>query len=1071
MPAVLLVLATALGGIQLAGLQLRAPGCGGRLRPRARPGRSGVDRPAATTGPGAGSDPHRDDARRRGVRAAVRRTRVADRARRHPGRGDELRPRRCPMMTCPVQNSRAEVGAGSILALAVVAAAVVLALAMVALGAGLAVRQRTIAAADAAALAAADVLLGAAPGDPCTVASSIADRNGAVLAELRIGRLRRHRDGQFTAGRSADPRPIHGGAGVCAVKHTSGGGVYGVALTEGSKVPASKKLVIVESPAKAKTIAQYLGEGYEVQASVGHIRDLIEPKNLPPELKKGSLGKFSIDVENGFAPYYVVNDDKKKTVAELKRALKDADELYLATDEDREGEAIAWHLLEVLKPTIPVKRMVFHEITKEAIQEAQSHTRDIDIDLVDAQETRRILDRLYGFEVSPVLWRKVGPGLSAGRVQSAATRLVVDRERERLAFVSALVLGSDRRALARGHRDPVHVQARPPRRPARRQRPRLRRPRRAQGRRRRARRGCRRSASRTRCGMPGTVFEVASVEIEAVHPPTGRSVHDLDPAAGGRAQAALLGPPDHERRAGAVRERATSPICVPTRPRSRSRRSQAARAQATKLYGAESLLAAAAPVHRQVEERAGGPRGDPPVRRGLPHAVRAREHPSRQRGQAVRPDLEAHGRLADGRREGLDGIRHDRRRRPSRRARAEFTASGTVITFRGFLAAYEEGHDEERNAERRGRREAASAQGGPDLDLGAAGGEGSRDLGSAALHRGQPGQGPRRARDRPPVDLRVDHLHDHRPRLRDPARHRRSCRTGSRSAWSGCSKSTSATWSSTTSPPRWRTTSTASPTARPTAPSGSPGWYFGGDRHRGLRQVVDNLGEIDAREINSVPDRRRHHAAHRPLRPVPRGRRPRTRRRPRRVNVPDDMAPDELTPAKARELIDAPVTGDRELGVNPGTGKMVVAKDGRYGPYVHRARAGRAGGSRAGRHRGLARRPGDRRGRRGQAEEEEGREGRRVQAAHGIPLLLDGSGDGRPRDRDPPARPPACGRQRPGERRADHGPERPLRRLPQEGHRQPLARQRGPDLLDRAARRPSRSSRSRSTALAVRRAR
>ena len=202
-------------------------------------------------------------------------------------------------------------------------------------------------------------------------------------------------------------------------------------------MPSTKKLVIVESPAKAKTIAQYLGDGYEVQASVGHIRDLIEPKNLPPELKKGSIGKFSIDVENGFTPYYVVSDAKKKTVADLKRALKNADELYLATDEDREGEAIAWHLLEVLKPTVPVKRMVFHEITKEAIQRAQENFRELDTALVDAQETRRILDRLYGFEVSPVLWRKVGPGLSAGRVQSAATRLVVDRERERLAFVSA----------------------------------------------------------------------------------------------------------------------------------------------------------------------------------------------------------------------------------------------------------------------------------------------------------------------------------------------------------------------------------------------------------------------------------------------------------------------------------------------------------------------------------------------------------------------------------------------------------------------------------------------------------
>ena len=179
-------------------------------------------------------------------------------------------------------------------------------------------------------------------------------------------------------------------------------------------MPQGKKLVIVESPAKAKTIGKYLGDEYEVQASVGHIRDLVEPKNLPPELKKGPLGKFSIDVDNGFEPYYVVSDAKKKTVAELKRALKEADELWLATDEDREGEAIAWHLLEVLKPKVPVKRMVFHEITQEAIQRAVDATRELDTALVDAQETRRILDRLYGYEVSPVLWRKVGPGLSAG---------------------------------------------------------------------------------------------------------------------------------------------------------------------------------------------------------------------------------------------------------------------------------------------------------------------------------------------------------------------------------------------------------------------------------------------------------------------------------------------------------------------------------------------------------------------------------------------------------------------------------------------------------------------------------
>ncbi|MBD3753231.1 MAG: toprim domain-containing protein, partial [Micrococcales bacterium] len=202
-----------------------------------------------------------------------------------------------------------------------------------------------------------------------------------------------------------------------------------------------KKLVIVESPTKMKSIQGYLGDGYEVLSSVGHIRDLASKKDIPAE-KKQAYGKYSIDVDNDFDPYYVISDRKTKTVAELKRALKDADEVLLATDEDREGEAIAWHLLEVLKPKVPVKRMVFHEITKDAIRAAVDKTRDLDLALVDAQETRRVLDRLYGWDVSPVLWRKVGSGregaaLSAGRVQSAATRMVVDRERERMAFVAA----------------------------------------------------------------------------------------------------------------------------------------------------------------------------------------------------------------------------------------------------------------------------------------------------------------------------------------------------------------------------------------------------------------------------------------------------------------------------------------------------------------------------------------------------------------------------------------------------------------------------------------------------------
>jgi DNA topoisomerase-1 len=196
----------------------------------------------------------------------------------------------------------------------------------------------------------------------------------------------------------------------------------------------TRRLVIVESPAKAKTIAGYLGPGYEVEASIGHIRDLPTPSELPASEKKGRFGKFAVDVDADFEPFYVVDVDKKKKVAELKRALKNADELFLATDEDREGEAIAWHLLQVLEPTVPVRRMVFHEITRDAIRAAVDTTRDLDQNMVDAQETRRILDRLYGYEVSPVLWRKVRQGLSAGRVQSVATRLVVERERERIAF-------------------------------------------------------------------------------------------------------------------------------------------------------------------------------------------------------------------------------------------------------------------------------------------------------------------------------------------------------------------------------------------------------------------------------------------------------------------------------------------------------------------------------------------------------------------------------------------------------------------------------------------------------------
>src|SRR3954454_10993830 len=198
---------------------------------------------------------------------------------------------------------------------------------------------------------------------------------------------------------------------------------------------AAKPLVIVESPAKAKTLGRFLGNKYRVEASYGHIRDLPESAaEVPKEIKEKEWGRLGVDVDSDFTPYYVVPNDKKKQVAHLKTAVKDASELLLATDPDREGEAISWHLAQVLKPKVPVRRIVFHEITEDAVREALDHPGSVNEHLVRAQESRRILDRLYGYTLSPLLWKKVQTGLSAGRVQSVAVRLIVEREEERRAF-------------------------------------------------------------------------------------------------------------------------------------------------------------------------------------------------------------------------------------------------------------------------------------------------------------------------------------------------------------------------------------------------------------------------------------------------------------------------------------------------------------------------------------------------------------------------------------------------------------------------------------------------------------
>ncbi len=199
-----------------------------------------------------------------------------------------------------------------------------------------------------------------------------------------------------------------------------------------------KSLVIVESPAKARTISKFLGRDFTVEASIGHVRDLPQgAKQIPAQYKGEDWAHLGVNVHSDFDPVYIIPPGKTAQVRKLKGLLKDAKDLYLATDEDREGEAISWHLNELLKPKVPVHRLVFHEITKEAIEAALEHPRDIDNDLVRAEETRRIVDRLYGYEVSPLLWRKVRPKLSAGRVQSVAVRLIVERERQRMAFVAA----------------------------------------------------------------------------------------------------------------------------------------------------------------------------------------------------------------------------------------------------------------------------------------------------------------------------------------------------------------------------------------------------------------------------------------------------------------------------------------------------------------------------------------------------------------------------------------------------------------------------------------------------------
>jgi DNA topoisomerase-1 len=697
-----------------------------------------------------------------------------------------------------------------------------------------------------------------------------------------------------------------------------------------------------------KSIAQYLGDGYEVLSSVGHIRDLIEPKNLPAELKKGSLGKFSVDVEHGFEPYYVVSDAKKKTVAELKRALKNADELLLATDEDREGEAIAWHLLQELKPKVPVRRMVFHEITRDAIQAAKDNTRELDTALVDAQETRRILDRLYGYEVSPVLWRKVGPGLSAGRVQSAATRLVVDRERERLAFVAAGYWDLAGRFAAEAS-DSNSFEAKL------------------------VRVGGERVATGRDFDDSGRLTGKAVVLDEG----TAEALVDALTADGVGRRVSKVESKPYSRRPAApfttstLQQESARKLRLSARDTMRVAQSlyengyitymrtdssslsqqaiTAARTQATKLYGAESIpdtprvyagksknaqeaheaIRPSGEVFRTPSELSGVLRGSEFKLYDLIWKRTVASQMADAKGQTATVTIEVGPTAAD-------ASAPPSATAPVANTIAEFTASGTVITFRGFLAAYEEGRDEERNADDSpGEAKLPPLSEGQSLvmsELSAKGHETSpppryteaslvkrlEELGigrpstfasiiSTIMDRGYVTQ---RGQALVPswiafsvVRLLEEHFgdlvqYDFTAEMEDDL-DRIAAGEADRVDWLN-------------------------------------EFYFGGDKHRGLRQVVDNLGDIDAREINSVQiasDVTLRIGKYGPyLETIDPDAAPDAP--PRRVNLPPELAPDELTEAKARELIEAPVQTDRVLGANPENGKQIVVKDGRFGPYV-----------------------------------------------------------------------------------------------------------------------------------------
>ncbi|MDH2387657.1 type I DNA topoisomerase [Streptomyces sp. HNM0663] len=709
-----------------------------------------------------------------------------------------------------------------------------------------------------------------------------------------------------------------------------------------------RRLVIVESPAKAKTIKGYLGPGFVVEASVGHIRDLPNGAAEVPDKYTGEVRRLGVDVNHDFQPIYVVNADKKAQVKKLKELLAESDELYLATDEDREGEAIAWHLQEVLKPKVPVKRMVFHEITKDAIREAVANPRELNQRMVDAQETRRILDRLYGYEVSPVLWKKVMPRLSAGRVQSVATRLVVERERERIAFRSA------------EYWDLTGVFA---------------------------------------TGRAGDVSDpsVFSARLNTVDGKRVAQGRDFGPdgqlKGGSSAQVLHLDEANARALAAALRDASFAVRSVESKPYRRSPYApfrtttlqqeasrklgfgakatmqiaqklyengfitymrtdsttlsdtavSAARAQVTQLYGADYLpdkprVYAGKVKNAQEAHEAIRPSGDrfrTPAETGLTgdqfrlyELIWKRTVASQMKdavGNSV--TVKIGGRASDGR-------------------DAEFTASGKTITFHGFMKAYVEGADDP-NAELDDReRRLPQVAEGEALTAEEISADGhatkpparyteaslvkeleEREIGRPSTYASIIGT----ILDRGYVFKKgtalvpsflsfavVNLLEKHFGRLVDYDFTARMEDDLDRIARG---EAQAVPWLK-----RFYFGEGEQAGAASEAGNGD------GDHLGGLKELVTDLGAIDAREISSFPvgkDIVLRVGRYGPY--IERGEKDAEGHQ--RADVPADLAPDELTVEYAEELLAKP-SGDFELGADPATGRTIVAKDGRYGPYV-----------------------------------------------------------------------------------------------------------------------------------------